>query len=81
MVMNPLTMLNPEQVKMLEEVQKFTKDIKAVIKKEGDSGFTVILNTDNDQAKQYLPQIRESMINSLAQTLYTFFNITGKVEG
>ena len=81
MVMNPLSMMSPEQQKLLTEVQKFTKDIKAVIKKEEDSGFTVILNTNNPQAKQYLPQIRESMINSLAQTLYTFFGITGKVEG
>lgn len=79
MVMNPLAMLNPEQQKMLEEVQKFTTDIKAVVKKEGN-GFSVTLNTDNPEAEQYLPQIRDSMINSLAQTLYTFFNITGKVE-
>lgn len=80
MVMNPLAMLNPEQQKMLQEVQKFTKDIKAVVKKEGDSSFTVTLNSENPQAQQYLPQIRESMINSLAQTLYTFFNITGRLE-
>lgn len=80
MVFNPLTMMSENQRKLLLEVQKFTKDINAVIHKEGDNSFSVTLNTDNDQAKQYLPQIRESMINSLAQTLYTFFNITGKVE-
>ena len=80
MAMNPLTMLNPEQAKMLEEVQKFTKDIKCVVKKEGGSCFTVTLNTNNPQAEEYLPQIQNSLINSLAQTLYTFFNIQGRVE-
>ncbi len=80
MVFNPLSMLNPEQAKMLEEVQKFTKDIKTVIKKEGDNSFTVTLITDNEEAKQYLSQIRGSMISSLAQTLYTFFGVTGKIE-
>lgn len=80
MVMNPLAMMSEEQQRMLQEVQKFTKDIKAVVHKEGGNSFTVTLNTNNPEAQQYLPQIRESMINSLAQTLYTFFNITGRVE-
>lgn len=79
MTMNPLAMLNPEQQKLLEEVQKYTKDVKAVVKKEGSNSFTVTLNSDNPEAQQYLPQIRQSMITSLAQTLYTFFNIKGSV--
>ncbi len=79
MAMNPLTMMSEEQQKMLAEVQKFTKDIKAVVHKEGDNSFTVTLNTNNPKAQEYLPQIRESMISSLAQTLYTFFNIKGSV--
>lgn len=80
MVMNPLAMMSEEQQEMLAKVQKFTKDIKAVVHKEGSNGFTVTLSTKNPQAEQYLSQIRASMINSLAQTLYTFFNITGRVE-
>jgi len=80
MVMNPMSMMSEEQQKMLGEVQKFTKDIQAVVKKEGDNSFTLTINTDNAEAKPYLSQIRESIINSLAQTLYTFFNITGKIE-
>lgn len=80
MVMSPLSMMSEEQQKMLAEVQKFTKDIKAVVKKEGDNSFAVILDTKNEQAQQYLPQIRNSLINSIATTLYTFFNITGKIE-
>ena len=80
MVMNPLAMLNPEQQKMLEEVQKYTKDIHAIIKREGANSFTVTLNTDNAQARQYLPQIRGSLITSLAQTLYTFYDIQGRIE-
>jgi len=80
MVMNPLAMLSQDQQKMLTEVQKFTKDIKAVVKREGSNGFSVTLNTNTPQAEPYLPQIRESLINSIAQTLYTFFNITGRVE-
>lgn len=80
MVFNPLSMMSEEQQKMLAEVQKYTKDIKAVVKKEGDNSFAVILDTKNEQAKEYLPQIRDSLINSIAQTLYTFFNIAGKIE-
>lgn len=81
MVMNPLAMLSPEQQRLLTEVQKFTKDIKAVVKKEGDNSFSITLHTNNPQAEPYLSQIRNSLINSTAQTLYTFFNISGKVEG
>jgi len=80
MAMNPLTMLNPEQAKMLQDVQKYTKDIKCVVKKEGDNVLTITLNTKNPQAEQYLPQIRDSLIKSIAQTLYTFFNIQGRIE-
>lgn len=76
---NPLTMLSAEQQQFLKEVQKFTKDIKAVIHKEGSS-LTFTLLTSNPQAEQYLPQIRDAMVGSIAQTLYTLFNITGKVE-
>ncbi len=80
MAMNPMQMLNPEQAKMLAEVQKYTKYIKAVITKKGDNTLTLILETDNPEAEQYLPQIRESLINSLAQTLYTFFDVQGRIE-
>ena len=79
MVMNPLAMMSEEQQKMLQEVQKFTTDIKATVKKEGN-GFTLILDTNNPQAEQYLSQIRDSVISSMAQTLYTLFNIQGRVE-
>ena len=80
MAMNPMLMLGPEQQKMLAEVQKFTTNIKAIVKKHGNNGFTVTLDTNNKEAEQYLPQIRESLISSIAQTLYTFFNIQGKIE-
>ena len=80
MVMNPMTMMSEEQQKMLGEVQKYTKDIKAVIHKEGNNTLILILNTNNPQAEPYLPQIRESLVSSIAQTLYTFFGITGEVE-
>lgn len=80
MVVNPIAMLSPEQQKLLTEVQKYTKDIFAVIKKEGDNSFSITLNTNNPQAESYLPQIRDSLINSMAQTLYTFFNIQGRIE-
>ena len=80
MVMNPMTMMSEEQQKMLGEVQKYTKDIKAVIHKEGNNTLILILNTNNSQAEPYLPQIRESLVSSIAQTLYTFFNIQGHVE-
>lgn len=81
MVMSPMSMMTPEQQRLLTEVQKYTKDIHALIKRDGNNSLTVILNTTNPLAEPYLSQIRNSLISSLATTLYTFFNIQGHVEG
>ena len=79
MVFNPISMLTQEQQKFLQEVQKFTSYINVVIHKRDDS-FEVTFSTENPQAKPYLSQFRDSTITSLAHTLYTFFNIVGKVK-
>ena len=81
MVMNPIAMLSPEQQKFLTEVQKFTKDIHATVVKRDGNGITVTLTASNPQAEPYLPQIQNALISSIAQMLYTMFNIQGRVEG
>lgn len=79
MVINPIAMLSPEQQKFLVEVQKFTKDIMAVVRWEGNT-TTVTLSTSNPQAESYLPQIQQALISSIAQTLYVMFGVKGRVE-
>lgn len=76
---DPMGMLSGEQQQFLQEVQKFTKDINAVIKRDGKS-ITVLLNTTNTNAEQYLPRIQDAVINSLAQSLYMLFNIKGRIQ-
>lgn len=79
MVMNPMQMLSPKQQKLLQQVQQYTKDIKAVvIQTPGE--ITVRLETVNKEAEKFIPQIQDGIINSIAQSLHIMFNIEGRVE-
>ena len=77
MVMNPMAFMTPQQQEMLKKVQAISKDISAQIK-TSDNEIHVLLNTDNPDAAQLIPQIQEGLVNSLASTLYQMFNISGK---
>ncbi len=77
MVMNPMAFMTPQQQEMLKKVQAVSKNISAQIK-TSDNEIHVLLKTDNPESAQLLPQIQEGLVNSIANTLYQMFNISGK---
>jgi hypothetical protein len=77
MVMNPLAFLTPQQQEVLQRIQAVSKNINAEIK-TSDNQLQVWLKTDNPEAAQLVPQIQEALVNSIANTLYQMFNITGQ---
>lgn len=68
----------PKQREALQQMKELTKDVTATIAKRED-GVSVTLKTDNAQARQMLPQISEALVNSIGQTLNSFFEITGEI--
>ena len=77
MVMNPMAFMTPQQQEMLKKVQAISKDISAEIK-TSDNEIHVLLSADKPDAVQLLPQIQEGLVNSIANTLYQMFGISGK---
>lgn len=77
MVMNPMAFMTPQQQETLKKVQAISKYISAQIKTQ-DNEIHVLLKTDNPEAAQILPQIQEGLVNSIANSLYQMFNISGK---
>ena len=77
MVMNPLAFLTPQQQEVLQRIQAVSKNINAEIK-TSDNQLQVWLKTDNPEAAQLVPQIQEALVNSIANTLYQMFNISGQ---
>lgn len=75
MVMPNFTKDQQQQIAQLQTVTKF---IKAEVHTEGDT-VSIRLLTDNEQAKQALPQIQKAMVHSIAGTLYTLFGVEGKI--
>lgn len=76
-MVNPLAFLSPQQQEVLEKIQAISQNINAQIK-TSDNEVQISLKTDNPEAAQLVPQIQEALVNSIAQTLYQMFNITGK---
>ena len=72
------TFATPKQREALQQMKGFTKSVTATISKKKD-GVSVILKTDDAQAQQVLPQISEALVNSIGQTLGSFFEITGEI--
>lgn len=68
----------PKQREALQQMKVLTKNITATITKRED-GIIVVLKTDDSQAQQVLPQISEALVNSVGQTLNSFFEITGEI--
>ena len=77
MVMNPMAFMSPQQQETLKKVQAVSKNITAEISTSHNE-IHVLLKTDNPEAVQLLPQIQEGLVNSIANTLYQMFEITGK---
>lgn len=70
--------ITADQQKAIAQMQETTKFIRAEVHTEGDI-VTVKLLTDNEQAKAAIPQLQKAMVGSIAQTLYQFFGVEGKI--
>lgn len=75
MVMPGITV---EQQKAIAQLQETTKLIKAEVHTEGDT-VSIKLLADNPQAEAAIPQIQAALVTSIAQTLYQFFGVEGKI--
>lgn len=79
MVFNPLAMATPQQREQIAKMQVFSKNIKYIIHTDdNENRVEVSLKTDDPQAAQLLPQIREGIVDSVTQMLYQMFAMTGE---
>ncbi len=79
MVLNPMAFATPQQREQLAKMQIFTKNVKYIVHTEdSENRVEVTLKTDDPQATQLLPQIREGIVNSITQMLYELFAMNGE---
>jgi len=79
MVLNPMAFATPQQREQLIKMQVFTQRIKYIIHTEdGENRLEVTLKTDNPEAAQLIPQIREGIVDSITQMLYQMFAMNGE---
>jgi hypothetical protein len=65
----------PEQ---LAQMQAVTSRIKARIHRENNE-ITIHLETEDPAAIQWLPQVTQGIVGSVAQSLYQLFGIQGEI--
>ena len=76
---NPFTFASPKQQQEIIKVQKITKNIRYVVHTEdNESRIEFTLVTDNPEAKLLLPQLREGIVTSVTQMLYTLYGMEGE---
>jgi len=79
MVFNPLAMATPQQREQLAKVQQFSKNIKYIVHTEdSENRVEFTLKTDDPQAAELLPQLREGIVASVSQMLYTLYAMEGE---
>jgi len=79
MVFNPMAMATPQQREQLAKMQQFTKNVKYIVHTDdSENRVEVSLKTDDPKAAQLLPQIREGIVDSITQMLYTMFAMEGE---
>ncbi len=77
MVFNPLAFATPQQKEQLQKMQVFTKRIRCTIHTENNR-VEIILNTDDAEAMQLIPQLQEGIVTSVTQMLYQMFDMEGE---
>jgi len=79
MAFNPMAFATPQQREQLAKMQQFTKNVKYIVHTEdSENRVEVSLKTDDPQAVQLLPQIREGIVNSITHMLYQIFSMEGE---
>jgi len=78
-MVNPMGFMTPEQMEMVAKIQEHTDSIKALVVRH-KGVITITLSTQNEEAKEYVPQVQDALIKSIAQSLQILFGITGTIE-
>lgn len=78
-MMNPMAFATPQQREQVEKMQQLTRHVRYVVHTEdGENRVEVTLKTDNPQAAELIPQIREGIVSSITQMLYQMFAMEGE---
>ena len=77
MVFNPMAFATPQQREQLAKFQQFTKNVKCTVHTE-DNRVEIILEAEDPQAAQLIPQLQEGIVTSVSQMLYTMFAVEGR---
>jgi hypothetical protein len=68
-----------QQKEQLMKMQTLTRKIRYVVHTEdAENRVEVTLKTDDPEAAQLLPQLREGIVTSVTQMLYTMFAMEGE---
>jgi len=79
MVFNPMAFATAQQKEQLMKMQTLTRKIRYVVHTEdAENRVEVTLKTDDPEAAQLLPQLREGIVTSVTQMLYTMFAMEGE---
>lgn len=78
-MLNPMAFATEQQRQQLAQMQVFSQKIQYMIHTEdSENRVEITLTTDDPQAAELIPQIREGMVESVTQMLYQMFAMTGK---
>ena len=78
-MIDPMAFASPQQRQKLAEMQEVTRNISYVVHTEDDENrIEVTLESEDPEAILVIPQIREAVVDSITQTLYTMFAMSGK---
>jgi len=78
-MIDPMAFASPQQRQKLAEMQAVTRNITYIVHTEDEANrVEVTLESEDPQAAQVIPQIREAVVDSITQTLYTMFAMSGK---
>ena len=78
-MVTPWALATPQQREEIMKMQVFTRHIQYIIHTDdGANRIEITLKTNNPQAAQFLPQIRENLVTTTAQMFYDLFAMAGK---
>jgi len=78
-MVNPMSFATPQQREQLASMQQLTRNIQYVVHTEdSENRVEVTLKTEDPQAAELIPQIREGIVDSVTQMLYQMFAMTGE---
>ena len=77
MAFNPMAFATQQQKDQLAKMQQFTRSVKYVIHTE-ENRVEIALETEDSEAAQLIPQLKEGIVGSVSQMLYQLFDMKGE---